>query len=71
MLNSFLIVLNVSRAGRSVWYDRHVGIVEAVGSNPARSIIKGETLSGPSPYFMVDISGFVAEWFEARSFWLQ
>ncbi len=24
-------------AGRSAWYDRHVGIVEAAGSNPAPS----------------------------------
>ena len=24
-------------AGRSVWHDRHVGIVEAAGSNPAPS----------------------------------
>ena len=28
------------RAGRSVWYDRHVGIVEVAGSNPAQSIPK-------------------------------
>ena len=26
-------------AGRSVWYDRHVGIVEVAGSNPASSTI--------------------------------
>jgi hypothetical protein len=32
-------VLTVLRAGRSVWYDRHVGIVEAAGSNPAQSTI--------------------------------
>ncbi len=25
------------RAGRSAWYDRHVGIVEVAGSNPAPS----------------------------------
>jgi hypothetical protein len=25
------------RAGRSAWYDRHVGIVEAAGPNPAPS----------------------------------
>ncbi len=29
-----------NRAGRSVWYDRHVGIVEVAGSNPAQSIPK-------------------------------
>ena len=28
-----------SWAGRSVWYDRHVGIVEVAGSNPAPSTI--------------------------------
>ena len=27
-----------SRAGRSAWHDRHVGIVEVAGSNPAPSI---------------------------------
>jgi hypothetical protein len=32
------------RAGRSVWYDRHVGIVEVAGSNPASSTIKLLTL---------------------------
>ena len=37
MLKWFLFVLTVLRAGRSVWYDRHVGIVEAAGSNPAQS----------------------------------
>jgi hypothetical protein len=37
MLKCFLFVLSVLRAGRSVWYDRHVGIVEAAGSNPAQS----------------------------------
>ena len=26
-----------SRAGRSAWYDRHVGIVEVPGSNPGPS----------------------------------
>jgi hypothetical protein len=26
-----------TKAGRSVWYDRHVGIVEVAGSNPASS----------------------------------
>jgi len=48
MLKLFLFVLMWLRAGRSVWYDRHVGIVEAAGgialeavlanSNPAQSI---------------------------------
>jgi len=48
MLKLFLFVLCGLRAGRSVWYDRHVGIVEAAGStayaavlansNPAQSI---------------------------------
>ena len=28
------------RAGRSVWHDRHVGIVEVAGSNPAPSTIR-------------------------------
>jgi hypothetical protein len=27
-------------AGRSVWHDRHVGIVEVAGSNPAPSTIE-------------------------------
>ena len=41
MLNSFSSVLTVLEgAGRSVWYDRHVGIVEVAGSNPAQSIAK-------------------------------
>jgi hypothetical protein len=30
------------RAGRSVWHDRHVGIVEAAGSNPAPSTSFGK-----------------------------
>ena len=40
-LNSFSLMLCVwprrLRAGRSVWYDRSVGIAEAAGSNPAPS----------------------------------
>src|SRR3989304_3647193 len=37
MLNSFLLRYAYNWAGRSVWYDRSVGIAEAAGSNPAPS----------------------------------
>ena len=38
MLNSFVVV-GCFWAGRSVWNDRDVGIVEVAGSNPAPSTI--------------------------------
>lgn len=54
MLKLFLFVLLCTlRAGRSVWYDRHVGIVEAAGSNPAQSIRaarRWRTLPRPSQF---------------------
>ena len=33
-----------TRAGRSAWYDRHVGIVEVPGSNPGPSTIMPSSL---------------------------
>ena len=44
MLKGFLSIFGMrmpffSWAGRSVWYDRSVGIAEAAGSNPAPSTI--------------------------------
>jgi hypothetical protein len=34
----------IGRAGRSVWYDRSVGIAEAAGSNPAPSTVRHSRL---------------------------
>ena len=37
-------ILRRLRAGRSVWYDRSVGIAEAAGSNPAPSTMRDSRL---------------------------
>jgi hypothetical protein len=44
-LNSFLVWVRMSWAGRSAWNDRSVGIAEAAGSNPVPS-----TTTEPRPF---------------------